>query len=33
MMQNAYRPGHSNDALIKLTNDIIGYLDDSVISS
>ena len=28
--QNAYRPGHSTETtLIKLTNDIIGYLDDS----
>ena len=28
--QNAYRPGHSTEStLIKLTNDIIGYLDDS----
>ena len=28
--QNSYRPGHSTETtLIKLTNDIIGYLDDS----
>ena len=28
--QNEYRPGHSTETtLIKLTNDIITYLDDS----